>query len=128
MKYLLDTHILLWAATDSPKLSRAARAIIENWENELYFSAASIWEIAIKTGLGKPEFQVNSSLFRRTLLDNGYLELAIDGRHTAATETLPEIHKDPFDRLLVAQSQIEGMALISADQKVIAYGHTVVGV
>lgn len=128
MKYLLDTHLLLWAATDSPKLSAAARKIIEDTANELYFSAVSIWEIAIKTHLGKAEFQVNSALFRRVLLDNGYQELAITGKHAATTETLADIHKDPFDRMLVAQSQSEGITLLSADEKVIAYGHTVQGV
>lgn len=128
MKYLLDTHLLLWAAADSPKLSASARTIIENEDNELYFSAGSILEIAIKTALGKPEFQINSSLFRRLLLDNGYQELPIDSRHAALTETLPDIHKDPFDRILIAQSQAEGITLLSADEKVIAYGHTVLGV
>lgn len=125
MKFLLDTHLLLWAAIDSPKLSSSAREIICNVENELYFSAASIWEIAIKTSLGKPEFQVNSTLFCRTLLDNGYQELEITSRHVTATETLPKIHKNPFDRILIAQSYVEGITLLSTDEKVIAYGHTV---
>lgn len=128
MKYLLDTHLLLWAAADSPKLGPQARAIIENRDNELYFSAAAIWEIAVKTALGKPGFQVSASLFRRLLLDNGYQELPIDSRHAALTETLPDVHKDPFDRIMIAQSQTEGITLLSADKKVIAYGHTVVGV
>ncbi|NEN75021.1 type II toxin-antitoxin system VapC family toxin [Pelistega sp. NLN82] len=128
MKYLLDTHILLWAATNSPKLSQVARDIINDDTNDLYFSAASIWEIAIKTSLGKPEFNVNSALLRRLLLDNGYHELIINSHHATATETLLDIHKDPFDRMLIAQSQTEGITLLSADEKVIAYGHTVMRV
>lgn len=128
MKYLLDTHLLLWAAHGSSQLSQTALALIENEENELFFSAASIWEIAIKSNLGRADFQVNAALFRRALLDNGYQELSITGAHAAATETLPDIHKDPFDRMLVAQSQVEGITLVSADTKVIAYGNTVLGV
>ena len=128
MKYLLDTHILLWAAQNSPKLSRKARKIIEDEHNQLYFSAASIWEVAIKSGLGREDFQVDAALFRRALLDNGYLELGMNGQHCANTAYLPDIHKDPFDRLLIAQSQLEGMVLLSADSKVIAYGHTVLAV
>lgn len=125
MKYLLDTHILLWAAADHPRLSQAAREIINNQDNELLFSAASIWEISIKSGLGRADFTVNPALFRRALLDNGYIELPINSQHAAATANLPEIHKDPFDRILLAQSQIEGIILLSADEKVAAYGNTV---
>lgn len=128
MKYLLDTHILLWAAQNSPKLSQKARKIIEDEHNQLYFSAASIWEVAIKSGLGREDFRVDAALLRRALLDNGYLELGINGQHCANTAYLSDIHKDPFDRLLIAQSQQEGMVLLSADSKVIAYGHTVLAV
>ncbi|QEY23511.1 type II toxin-antitoxin system VapC family toxin [Neisseria animalis] len=125
MKYLLDTHILLWAACGSQKLSGTACDIIENQDNDLLFSAASIWEIAIKSGLGRADFVVNPVLFRRALLDNGYIELPINGLHSAATANLPDLHKDPFDRILIAQSQIEGIVLLSADEKVAAYGNTV---
>lgn len=125
MKFLLDTHLLLWAASNSPKLSQEARTLLNDRHNELYFSVVSIWKIAIKTSLGKPEFQINSAAFRRSLLDSGYQELAITGVHATATETLLEIHKDPFDRMLIAQSQIEGITLLSADKKMIAYGHLV---
>ena len=128
MKYLLDTHILLWAATDSPRLSTQAREIICHSENTLFFSAASIWEIAIKVGLGRNDFTVNPGLFRQVLLDNGYSELSINSLHAVATVLLPDIHKDPFDRILIAQSQIEGVTLLSADKKVIAYGNGVLAV
>lgn len=128
MNYLLDTHILLWAAQNSRKLSQKARAIIEDDNNRLYFSAVSIWEVAIKSGLGRADFQVDAALFRRALLNSGYLELSVNGQHCANTAYLPDIHKDPFDRLLIVQSQLEGMVLLSADSKVIAYGHTVLAV
>ena len=128
MKYLLDTHILLWAVTDDVKLSLEARRIIEDLNNELLFSAASIWEVAIKSALGRSDFQIDSSLLRRSLLDNGYSELAITGKHAAETQYLPDIHKDPFDRILVAQSRTEGITLLSSDEKVIQYGHTVLAV
>lgn len=126
MKYLLDTHILLWAAYGDSKLSQAAREIIQNEDNELLFSAASIWEIAIKSSLGREDFSLNPAVFRRALLDNGYSELAITGTHATVTQTLPDIHKDPFDRMLVAQSLSEGIALLSADKKVAAYSNTVI--
>ena len=126
MKYLLDTHILLWAAYDDSKLSQVAREIIQNEGNELLFSAASIWEIAIKSSLGREDFSLNPALFRRGLLDNGYSELAVTGAHATMTHTLADIHKDPFDRMLVAQSLSEGIALISADKKVAAYSDTVI--
>lgn len=125
MKYLLDTHILLWAACDHPHLSQTARDIIGNQDNELLFSAASIWEVAIKSSLGRADFNLNPALLRRALLDNAYTELPISSQHAAATANLPNIHKDPFDRILIAQSQIEGLVLLSADKQVAAYGNTI---
>ncbi|UOP07549.1 type II toxin-antitoxin system VapC family toxin [Alysiella crassa] len=125
MKYLLDTHILLWAASDSPKLNLAIRQILENKNNELYFSVVNIWEIAIKKSIGKLHLPIPTSAFRRLLLENGYRELAITGTHAMATETLPFIHNDPFDRMLIAQAQQEGLLLLSADSKVQAYGDCV---
>ena len=128
MKYLLDTHVLLWAVTGDVKLSQKARRIIEDLDNELLFSAASIWEIAIKSTLIRADFQIDSSLMRRSLLDNGYSELVITGKHAAETQYLPDIHKDPFDRILIAQSRAEGITLLSADEKVIQYGHTILAI
>ena len=121
MKLLLDTHLLLWAAGEPDRLSADARRLIEAPENELFFSAASLWEIAIKRGLGRDDFQVDTRLLRRGLLDNGYSELPIGSEHAVAIEGLPSIHKDPFDRMLVAQSVVEGITLLTADAYVAQY-------
>jgi len=121
MKLLLDTHLLLWAATSPERLSAEARALIESPENELFFSAASLWEIAIKRSLGRADFQVDTRLLRRGLLDNGYSELPIDSMHAVEIESLPAIHKDPFDRMLVAQAIVEGISLITSDNLVAQY-------
>jgi PIN domain nuclease of toxin-antitoxin system len=121
MKLLLDTHLLLWAAGEPGGLSPAAEALIDHPDNELLFSAASIWEIAIKSGLGRDDFRVNARLFRRGLLDNGYSELPIASEHTVAIDVLPPLHKDPFDRLLVAQATTEGITLLTTDPMVAQY-------
>ena len=128
MKLLLDTHLLLWAAGEPNRLSAAATKLIKSPANELLFSAASIWEVAIKRGLGRIDFQVNPRLLRRGLLDNGYGELAILSDHVVAIDTLPPIHKDPFDRLLVAQATVEGITLLTADPVVAKYPGPVRGV
>ena len=125
MKCLLDTHLLLWAALQPERLSSAALALLEDAENELFFSAASIWEVTIKRGLGRADFTVDTHLLRRGLLDNGYTELPVTGQHAAAVGTLPPIHKEPFDRILVAQSICEGFLLLTADDAVAGYGGTV---
>jgi PIN domain nuclease of toxin-antitoxin system len=121
VKLLLDTHLLLWAAGAPKRLSASTRKTIESPDNSLYFSAASIWEVVIKRGLDRPDFQVDAHLLRRGLLDNGYAELAITGEHALALEGLPSIHKDPLDRLLVAQATVEGMMLLTADANVALY-------
>lgn len=121
MKLLLDTHLLLWAAGVPNRLSAAALKLIDNPANELLFSAASIWEVAIKRGLGRTDFQADPRLLRRGLLDNGYSELPILSEHVVAIESLPPIHKDPFDRLLVAQATVEGITLLTADAVVAQY-------
>ncbi|MCL1962270.1 MAG: type II toxin-antitoxin system VapC family toxin [Desulfovibrionaceae bacterium] len=121
MKLLLDTHLLLWAAGAPKRLSAAARKLIESADNRLFFSVASIWEIVIKRALDRADFQVDALLLRRGLLDNGYAELAVTGEHALAVESLPPIHKDPFDRLLVAQAAIEGMTLLTTDANVVRY-------
>ena len=125
MKLLLDTHLLLWAAGDPDRLSHAARALIEDPENELIFSAASLWEIAIKHGLGRADFQVNSRVLRRCLHDNGYSELPITSEHAVAIDSLPLIHKDPFDRILIAQATVEGITLLTTDSLVAKYSGSV---
>lgn len=121
MKLLLDTHLLLWAAGQPERLSSTARRLIEDSNNELLFSAASLWEVSIKRGLGREDFQVDARLLRRNLLDNGYGELPIGSEHAVAIESLPLIHKDPFDRLLIAQATIEGITLLTADPLVAQY-------
>jgi PIN domain nuclease of toxin-antitoxin system len=121
MKLLLDTHLLLWAAGLPNRLSPAARTLIDSSANELLFSAASIWEVAIKRGLGRSDFQADPRLLRRGLLDNGYSELPVLSDHVVVIESLPPIHKDPFDRLLIAQATVEGITLLTADSVVAQY-------
>jgi len=121
MKLLLDTHLLLCAAGEPKRLSKQARRLIDNPENELLFSAASLWEVAIKRGLGRKDFKADARLLRRGLLDNGYSELPIISDHVVATESLPPIHKDPFDRVLVAQATVEGVTLLTIDSVVSQY-------
>jgi PIN domain nuclease of toxin-antitoxin system len=121
MKFLLDTHLLLWAAGEPRRFSKQARTLIENPDNELLFSAASLWEVAIKRGLGRKDFKVDARLLRRALLDNGYGELPILSDHVVATEGLPPLHKDPFDRVLVAQATVEGVMLLTTDASVSQY-------
>lgn len=121
MKLLLDTHLLLWAADSFERLPADAQVLMSAPDNELIFSVASLWEIAIKCGLGRDDFKVDARVLRRSLLDNGYRELAILSEHAVAIDGLPEIHKDPFDRLLVAQAMVEGITLLTADPKVAEY-------
>ena len=103
------------------RLSSKARKLLDDPRNEPIFSSASLWEIAIKSGLGRDDFQVDARLLRRGLLDNGYSELPITSEHAVAIDGLPPIHKDPFDRLLVAQSMVEGITLLTADPLVAQY-------
>lgn len=121
MRLLLDTHLLLWAAGTPDQLSPLARSLIEDPSNEVLFSAASLWEIVIKSCLGRADFQVNARVLRRGLLDNGYQELAITSVHSVSIDILPSIHKDPFDRMLVAQAMIEGVTLLTSDTLVAQY-------
>ena len=121
MKLLLDTQLLLWAAGQPERLPIGARAAIDDTRNQLTFSAASLWEVAIKSGLGRADFRADARLLRRGLLDNGYDELAITSEHAVAIANRPPIHKDPFDRMLVAQSAVEGILLLTADPIVAQY-------
>jgi PIN domain nuclease of toxin-antitoxin system len=121
VKLLLDTHVLLWAAAEPDRLSHETRALLCDPVNVLQFSAASMWEIVIKSGLGREDFRVNARLLRRGLLDNGYEELPIRSEHVLAIDALPPIHGDPFDRILVAQATIEGIELLTADEVVLRY-------
>ena len=121
MKLLLDTHVLLRAAGDPDQLPTDVRALLEDRTTEPIFSAASLWEVAIKSGLGRSDFRVDPRLLRRGLLEHGYTELAVTGAHAVAVDLLPPLHRDPFDRLLIAQAQIEGIVLLTADATVARY-------
>ncbi|MBY0572772.1 MAG: type II toxin-antitoxin system VapC family toxin [Undibacterium sp.] len=121
MKLLVDTHLLIWAADSIERVPLGARELMADVKNELFFSVASLWEIAIKRGLNRSDFQVDARMLRRGLIDNGYTELPILSEHVVAIDTLPPIHKDPFDRLLIAQSRIEGISLLTNDATVAQY-------
>ncbi|HTT81786.1 MAG TPA: type II toxin-antitoxin system VapC family toxin [Stellaceae bacterium] len=121
MRLLLDTHLLIWAAGQVARLSSDARKLIDDPTNELSFSAVSLWEVAIKRALRRRGFELDARLLRRGLLNNGYRELVITGEHAAAIDGLPPIHKDPFDRLLIAQSIVEGITLLTSDGLVAQY-------
>lgn len=121
MKFLLDTHVLLWATGRPEKLSRKSRALLGDPENSLIFSAVSLLEIVIKQGIGRDDFRVDARQLRRGLLDNGYSELAITSAHALALDDLPPLHRDPFDRMLLAQSRVEGITLLTADATVLRY-------
>jgi len=121
LKLLLDTQLLLWAAGQPKRLSKIATKLLQSPDNELLFSAASLWEIAIKRGLGRDDFRVDPRLLRRGLLDNGYTELPISSQHAVSIDTLPPLHKDPFDRLLLAQALTEGITLLTSDAQLALY-------
>jgi PIN domain nuclease of toxin-antitoxin system len=128
VRLLLDTHVALWALVDSPRLSARARDLILEPASEVWVIAASVWEIAIKHGLARGDMPVSGdealAWFRRA----GYRLLPIAPEHAAAVETLPPLHGDPFDRLLVAQARIEPFRLLSADPQVLRYGEGIVPV
>ena len=121
MKLLLDTQLLLWAAGQPERLSARAKRQINDPENELLFSAASLWEITIKKALGREDFRVEPRVLRRALLDNGYVELPITSEHAVSVDTLPALHKDPFDRMLLAQALVEGITLLTSDAQLARY-------
>jgi len=121
MRLLLDTHILIWIAQDSPRLSPKARATIVDPENEKFFSVVSIWEIAIKSTVDREEFTFDAATLRDGLFARAFAELPVAGKHALATSRLPALHKDPFDRLLVAQALEEGLTLLTADAVVASY-------
>jgi PIN domain nuclease of toxin-antitoxin system len=125
---LVDTHLLLWAAGEPQRLSRKARQLLEDPASQLWFSAASLWEVAIKHGLGRRDFRVEPRRLRRGLIDNGWRELAISSEHAVATLALPALHKDPFDRMLVAQATVEGLTLVTSDDIVARYAENVLRV
>jgi PIN domain nuclease of toxin-antitoxin system len=121
VKLLLDTQVVLFAAGQPERLSAAARRLLEDARHEPWFSAASLWEITIKAQLGRADFVVEPRVLRRGLLENGYRELAVTSEHAGQVEGLPDLHRDPFDRLLVAQAQCEGITLVTTDAIVARY-------
>jgi PIN domain nuclease of toxin-antitoxin system len=124
MRFLFDTHLLIWAVDEDldARLPGAAAAIIDDQANELFFSAASIWEIAIKSGRGRSDFQLDPMLMRRSLRSHGWIELPVTGEHASAIGRLPSHHRDPFDRLLAAQAMVEGFVWLTSDAAVAQYG------
>ena len=121
MRLLLDTHLLLWAAGQPDRLSDEVQNLLQDAAHDLMFSVASLWEITIKRGLGRADFRVEPRVLRRGLRDHGYGELPITADHALAVEMLPAIHRDPFDRILVAQVMIEGITLLTSDPLVASY-------
>ena len=125
MRLLVDTHLLLWAAAKSRRLPKEARRLLEDPANEVFFSAASLWEIVIKAALRKPDFKVDVTLLRHALAEMGFAELPVSGTHAERLASLPPIHKDPFDRMLVAQSLAEPLVLLTNDGVLADYGDVV---
>jgi PIN domain nuclease of toxin-antitoxin system len=121
MRVLLDTHLVLWTFLETRRLSAQARSILEAPENKLVYSSVVLWEIGIKRALGKKNFQVDPRVLRRAMLDNGYEELPVLGQHAVEVDALPPIHKDPFDRILIAQAMVEGITLLTADPVIAQY-------
>ena len=121
MRLLLDTHILLWTVSTDERLTAQARHLIGDPDNELLFSVASVWEVAIKFARRRADFIADPRVLRHALLDNLYREIAVTGEHAVAVANLPPLHRDPFDRILVAQSIVEGITLLTSDPRVAQY-------
>jgi PIN domain nuclease of toxin-antitoxin system len=128
MNLLLDTHVALWAIADSPKLPQRARDLIQAPKTTVWVSAASIWEIAIKCGMGRGDMPVSGQDAARYFQESGYRFLPIDVEHSLAVESLPAHHQDPFDRILVAQALVEPMRLMTHDPLVARYSDTIIEV
>jgi PIN domain nuclease of toxin-antitoxin system len=126
LNLLLDTHVALWAITDSPRLPPTARELIASPKTNVWISAASIWEIAIKHALGRGEMPISGQDALRYFSDSGYRRLPIEAEHAVAVEELPGHHNDPFDRILVAQALVEPMRLMTHDALVALYSDTII--
>ncbi len=127
MRILLDTHVLLWCLQGSKKLPAQAIDIVQR-ADDVYASVASLWEIAIKHSLGKLVLNVEFTVLEKVIVDSGYVLLAIEASHTVQLVELPHIHRDPFDRMLVAQSIAEPLRLVTSDPQVASYGSNVIRV
>ena len=121
MRLLLDTHLLVWAMGEPERLPAGCAAMLENPSNSLVFSVASLWELVIKQALGRPDFNLEPSLLRQALLSGGWQELPIEASHALAVSQLPRLHRDPFDRLLLAQAQVDGLLLLPSDSQLALY-------
>ncbi len=122
---LLDTQLLIWLAFEPTRLSSKAKRLLQAREQTLLFSLASVWEVAIKTSLGRSDFVVEPERFHDGLLGAGFQELGIQAKHLQRVALLPWLHRDPFDRLLVAQAMVDGLTLLTADRALKAYGRFV---
>lgn len=121
MGYLLDTHVVLWLANEPDKLTDDVQAVLLDKQTVIYFSAVSLWEIAIKSALKKANFVVDLPKLYQQLIYYNYLELPVISKYCLQVESLPFHHKDPFDRLLVAQAMSEGLTLITHDKQIWKY-------
>lgn len=121
MRFLLDTHFVIWIPIDDRRISPTARGVLLNRANEFVFSAASLWEIAIKRTQKRPDFAFDPREIRAQMMANGYEELPVEGSHAVSVDNLPPLHKDPFDRILIAQAIVEGITLLTADPIVARY-------
>jgi PIN domain nuclease of toxin-antitoxin system len=128
LNLLLDTHVALWAITDSPKLSSDARRLIEAPRTTVWISVASIWEISIKHSLGRGDMPLSGKDAVRFFQESGYRLLPVDAEHAVAVEELPAHHQDPFDRILLAQARVEPMRLMTHDQKIALYSDTIIAI
>ncbi len=126
MNLLLDTHVALWAITDSPKLPQKARELIQSPKTTVWISAATVWEIAIKHSLGRGDMPVSGQDAERYFRESGYRFLAVEPEHAVAVESLARHHQDPFDRILVAQALVEPMRLMTHDSMVALYSDTII--
>lgn len=122
MRYLVDTHVLLWQSDDSPLLTASAREMLSDSRNELFFSVVSLWELVIKSAKGGTSFQVDVAELRKGLMDFGFDEITVTADHVLEVSRLDRLHNDPFDRLLLAQARCESLSLITADKALLAYG------
>lgn len=126
MNLLLDTHVALWAITDSPKLPKTARELIASPKSVVWVSAASVWEIAIKHALGRGDMPVSGQDASRYFQESGYRFLPIEPEHAIAVEGFPAHHQDPFDRILVAQAMVEPMRLMTHDPMMARYNDSII--
>jgi PIN domain nuclease of toxin-antitoxin system len=126
MRLLVDTQMLVWIAIEPERISKKARKLLTSGEYERFFSVISIWEVAIKRSLQRDDFDVDPAVLRTSLLQLGWQEVLLESRHAIAVASLPHVHRDPFDRVLVAQAQVSGFVLLTADKTLTGYPATVI--